>query len=52
MFARQVITRTSTDQNSIAVYGPWTRNGPPALRLPKLSLSTFKHQIKTQLFQH
>jgi len=41
-------TRTSTGQRSFAVYGPRTWNRlPPALRLPELSLSSFKHQLKT-----
>jgi len=46
-------TRTSTGQRSFAVYGPRTWNRlPPALRLPELSLSSFKRQLQTHLFQH
>ena len=46
-------TRTSTGQHSFAVYDPRTWNRlPPALRLPELSLSSFKRQLKTNLFQH
>jgi len=46
-------TRTSTGQCSFAVYGPRTWNWlPPALLLPELSLSSFKRQFKTHLFQH
>jgi len=41
-------TTTSTDQRSFAVYDPRTWNRPPpALRLPELSLSSFKRQLKT-----
>ena len=40
-------------QRSFAVFGPATWNSlPPSLRAPELSLSTFKHLLKTQLFQH
>jgi len=46
-------SRTSTGQRSFAVYGPRTWNRlPTALRLPELSLSSFKPQLKTHLFQH
>jgi len=46
-------TRTSTGQRSFAVYVPRTWNRlPPALRLPELSLSSFRRQLKTHLFQH
>ena len=39
-------TRTSTGQRSFAVYGLRTWNRlPPALRLPELSLSSFKRQL-------
>ena len=40
-------TRTSTGQRSFGVDGPrtWDRL-PPALRLPELSLSSFKRQLK------
>jgi len=45
--------RTSTGQRSFAVFGPATWNSlPPSLRIPELSLSTFKRRLKTQLFQH
>ena len=46
-------TRTSTGQRSFAVYGPrtWFQLSS-ALRLPELSLSSFKRQPKTHLFQH
>ena len=41
-------TRTSTGQRSFAVYGHRTRNRlPSALRLPELSLSSLKRQLKT-----
>jgi len=46
-------TRTSTGQRSFAVYGPRTWNRlPPALQLTELSLSSFKRQLKTYLFQY
>jgi len=48
-------TRTSTGQRSFAVYGPEPGTDyrqAPALRLPELSLSSFKRQLKTNLFQH
>ena len=46
-------TRTSTGQRSFAVCGPRTWNRlPPALQLPEPSLSSFKLQLKTHLFQH
>ena len=45
-------TRTSTGQHSFAAYGPRTWNRlPTALRSPELSLSSFKRQLKTHLFQ-
>jgi len=46
-------TRTSTGQCNFAVYDPRTWNWlPPALQMPELSLSSFKRQLKTHLFQH
>jgi len=55
-------TRTSTGQRSFAVYGPRTWNRLTLFiylfiysstpRLPELSLSSFKRQLKTHLFQH
>jgi hypothetical protein len=44
-------TRTTTGQRSFAVNGPRTWNNlPAALRLPELSLCSFKRQLKTHLF--
>jgi len=43
----------STDQYSFAEYGPRILNRPStALRSPKLTLFTFKRQLKTHLFWH
>ena len=43
-------TRTFTDQPSFAAYGLRTWNRlPTALRLPELSLASFKRQLKTHL---